>query len=141
MNKKAQSAIEFLMTYGWVVIVIAISIGALWTFGVFNVETPAKCDIGKPINCLEARILEDEISILIFVEDVQNPRIESIKINGEACALDIQDLEPEKENVVNCVGLNVEKGENIIAVIESSYQKLGSTIEHNIEGTVSGTVK
>lgn len=30
MNKKAQSALEYLMTYGWALIVIAIVIGILW---------------------------------------------------------------------------------------------------------------
>jgi hypothetical protein len=30
MNRKAQSALEYLMTYGWALIVIAIVIGILW---------------------------------------------------------------------------------------------------------------
>ncbi|MEM3227849.1 MAG: hypothetical protein QXK65_02800 [Candidatus Micrarchaeaceae archaeon] len=37
MNKiKAQSAMEYLMTYGWAILIIAVVLGALFSLGVFN---------------------------------------------------------------------------------------------------------
>lgn len=33
---KAQSAMEYLMTYGWAIVIIAVVLGALYTLGVFN---------------------------------------------------------------------------------------------------------
>src|SRR3989338_7083429 len=36
MNRKGQSAMEFLMTYGWAILVVLIAIGALAYFGVLN---------------------------------------------------------------------------------------------------------
>ncbi|MGC8687771.1 MAG: hypothetical protein ACP5RM_03710, partial [Candidatus Micrarchaeia archaeon] len=33
---KAQSAMEYLMTYGWAILVIAVVLGALFTLGIFN---------------------------------------------------------------------------------------------------------
>ncbi|MDO8647389.1 MAG: hypothetical protein Q7R70_03165 [Candidatus Diapherotrites archaeon] len=41
MNSKGQSALEYLMTYGWALVVIVIVVAALFAFGVFN--TPANC--------------------------------------------------------------------------------------------------
>ena len=41
MNNKGQSALEYLMTYGWALVVIVIVVAALFAFGVFN--TPANC--------------------------------------------------------------------------------------------------
>ncbi len=38
MKKKAQAAMEFLMTYGWAILVVLIAIGALAYFGVLNPE-------------------------------------------------------------------------------------------------------
>ena len=35
-NKKGQAAMEFLMTYGWAILVVLIAIGALAYFGVLN---------------------------------------------------------------------------------------------------------
>ena len=40
-NNKGQSALEYLMTYGWALVVIVIVIAALFAFGVFN--TPKNC--------------------------------------------------------------------------------------------------
>ncbi|MEM3839474.1 MAG: hypothetical protein QXF01_02775, partial [Candidatus Micrarchaeaceae archaeon] len=36
MAKKAQSAMEYLMTYGWAVLAIAVALGVLYYIGVFN---------------------------------------------------------------------------------------------------------
>lgn len=51
--KKAQSALEFLMTYGWAFLVILIMIGALAYFGVLNPQKflPDRCNFGTQISC------------------------------------------------------------------------------------------
>ncbi len=36
MNKKAQGALEYLMTYGWALLIIVIIAGALYTLDIFN---------------------------------------------------------------------------------------------------------
>lgn len=41
MDKKGQSALEYLMTYGWALVVIVIVVAALVVFGVFS--TPTNC--------------------------------------------------------------------------------------------------
>jgi hypothetical protein len=35
-NRKAQSAMEYLMTYGWAILIIAVVLGALFSLGVFS---------------------------------------------------------------------------------------------------------
>ena len=35
-GKRAQSAMEYLMTYGWAILIIAVVLGALYVLGVFN---------------------------------------------------------------------------------------------------------
>ncbi len=37
-NKRAQSAVEYLMTYGWAILVIIVVGAALWKLGVFDVS-------------------------------------------------------------------------------------------------------
>ncbi len=40
---KAQAALEYLMTYGWAILIIVIAIGALYAMGVFNVGAGSTC--------------------------------------------------------------------------------------------------
>ena len=41
MDKRGQSALEYLMTYGWALVVIVVVVAALFAFGLFS--TPFKC--------------------------------------------------------------------------------------------------
>lgn len=52
-GKKAQAAMEFLMTYGWAILVVLIVIGALAYFGVLNPQSllPEKCTMQTGFNC------------------------------------------------------------------------------------------
>lgn len=53
INKKAQGALEFLMTYGWAFLVILIMIGALAYFGVLSPTKflPERCTFGTQFLC------------------------------------------------------------------------------------------
>ena len=54
MNKRAQAALEFLMTYGWAILVVLAAIGALAYFGVLNPSNflPSKCVASPGIGCV-----------------------------------------------------------------------------------------
>jgi uncharacterized protein (UPF0333 family) len=64
---KAQAAIEFLITYGWVVLFIIMIIGALAYFGVFDVSrfTPNKCEISSGFTCVDYKIASNAIILQI----------------------------------------------------------------------------
>ncbi|MEM4098871.1 MAG: LamG domain-containing protein [Candidatus Micrarchaeaceae archaeon] len=53
-NQKFQSAMEYLMTYGWAILVIAVVLGALYSLGVFNSTNfspkapPGSCQVFRP---------------------------------------------------------------------------------------------
>ncbi len=51
---KAQSAMEYLMTYGWAIIIIAVVLGALFSLGVFsgNAFLPTACIAASGYECL-----------------------------------------------------------------------------------------
>src|SRR3989344_3309999 len=52
-NKRAQSAMEYLMTYGWAILVVLIALGALFYLGVFNPRTSNSCVASAPITCTD----------------------------------------------------------------------------------------
>ena len=53
MNKRGQAALEFLMTYGWAILVVMVIIGALAYFGVLNptMFVPERCSLGSGLVC------------------------------------------------------------------------------------------
>lgn len=57
-NKKAQAALEFLSSYGWAILVIAIVLVALAWLGIFNVanKTPDTCVMQGGLQCDSARL-------------------------------------------------------------------------------------
>lgn len=73
MNSKSQIAVEFLMTYGWMIMIALVGIGALAYFGVFNpdkitnqvciTDGPITC-LGKPTNEVYSNIIIVKISLI-----------------------------------------------------------------------------
>jgi len=59
--KKGQAAMEFLMTYGWAILVVLAAIGALAYFGVLNPAKvlPEMCVGPAELACLEKPAVED----------------------------------------------------------------------------------
>ncbi len=53
-GKRLQSAMEYLMTYGWAILIIAVVLGALFQLGIFNASTftpkapPGACHVFRP---------------------------------------------------------------------------------------------
>ena len=58
MVRKGQAAMEYLMTYGWAILVIVIVLAALLYLGVFNIteRTPNQCNFKVGILCTSAKI-------------------------------------------------------------------------------------
>jgi hypothetical protein len=61
MNKKGQAAMEFLMTYGWAILVVLAAIGALAYFGVLSPDRfmPSKCMVSGGFSCTEYKMAKN----------------------------------------------------------------------------------
>lgn len=60
MNKKGQAAMEFLMTYGWAIVVVLAAIGALAYFGVLspNKLLPDRTTFSAPLPSVDNAIID-----------------------------------------------------------------------------------
>tara|TARA_Y100000310_G_scaffold336633_1_gene421708 strand:- start:336 stop:821 length:486 start_codon:yes stop_codon:yes gene_type:complete len=67
--KKSQAALEFLMTYGWAILVVLVAIGALAYFGVLSPDKflPEKCQFpaGLACNDFKIRAATDDLQIVV----------------------------------------------------------------------------
>ncbi len=65
MRKSGQAALEFLMTYGWAILVVLVVIGALAYFGVLSPSAllPEKCTITTGLNCADHIVSDEGIAV------------------------------------------------------------------------------
>ncbi len=85
MFKKGQAAMEFLMTYGWAILVVLIAIGALAYFGVLNPSRfiGERCSIstGSGIFCDQFNAVSSTDIVNIILRNGLSDTL-SIPING-----------------------------------------------------------
>jgi len=65
-HRKAQAAMEFLMTYGWAILVVLAAIAALAYFGVLSPEKflPEKCLIEVGFTCITSKVTPSDATII-----------------------------------------------------------------------------
>lgn len=67
VNRKSQAALEFIMTYGWAILVVLVAIGALAYFGVLNPDRflPSKCTLQSGIACLDHKATATQLVLRV----------------------------------------------------------------------------
>lgn len=92
-SKKSQAALEFLMTYGWVIFAVLIAIAALNTFGVFNISSylPDKCVGTVDLECVDLRSVGTDGEVLFQIQNSMGQDIRltsgSLSSNTDDCIL------------------------------------------------------
>lgn len=85
-SKKSQAAMEFLMTYGWAILVVLAAITAIAYFGVLSPEEklPEKCIFPQGIGCVGFSYIEGNVEIAII--NSLGHTMTDINITVEGCA-------------------------------------------------------
>ena|SRR3989338_3493350 len=67
IKKKSQAALEFIMTYGWAILVVLVAIGALAYFGVLNPGNflPSKCTLQPGIACVDHKVTPTTVTVYL----------------------------------------------------------------------------
>ena len=83
-NKKSQAAMEFLMTYGWAILVVLAAIAALAYFGVLSPEKflPEKCILQPGIACVSHKVETTKVTLIIANGLGRTITITSIDVGG-----------------------------------------------------------
>tara|TARA_Y100000310_G_scaffold338796_1_gene429496 strand:+ start:1956 stop:3086 length:1131 start_codon:yes stop_codon:yes gene_type:complete len=137
--KRGQVAMEFLMTYGWAIIIILLAIATLWMLGVFSPSVSTTCQIEAPFTCQDAVVADNAIILKLGANRVQTANINNINVNGQACPLLTNtQLTSNQITTVRCTGLSLDENEKVTVEISATYKKQGGGLTHSIEGTVSG---
>jgi uncharacterized protein (UPF0333 family) len=88
MHKRGQAAMEFLMTYGWAILVVLAAIAALAYFGVLSPDRflPDKCTLPSGVACLDSKLASSGGATVVIQNslgfDVSNV---SVTLTGTGC--------------------------------------------------------
>jgi len=92
-TKKGQAAMEFLMTYGWAMLILLVMIGALAYFGVLNPSkyTSDRCIVTTGFECKDYQLKASGTQLLVNF-NLGNQQGESIKVTGVSAKSGSYDL-------------------------------------------------
>lgn len=80
---RSQSAMEYLITYGWAILIIAVVLGALFSLGVFSPQTLTNNQCLMPANfaCLNAQLLSNGLVTV----SIEQQTLTAINITAVGC--------------------------------------------------------
>ena len=150
-GKKAQTVMEFLLTYGWAILVVLIVLSALFYLGVFETETPEVCFIEAPFICKDFVVGDNYVSFFVAGKNIKSGTVTDVLINGQSCEgnppigwggqifvnNNIDDLTFNSDQIVNvtCDGISISGKVNAEIIVE--YESL-SGLMHTITGSGGG---
>jgi len=145
--KKAQAAMEFLMTYGWAILIVLAAVGILAYAGVLKPQSPTICQFHPAFVCFEnpgASAGTNGGEILIPLRSSLFYDAIDVSADSPSCdpgpTLQIDQGGEGKLTLINCGFL---KGQRYRESVEITYTASaadgGSGMEHKTTGEVGGT--
>jgi len=153
MYKKAQAAMEFLMTYGWAILVVLVAVGALAYFGVLNPGRflPSSCTIGPGLACGEFKATTS--NVVIYVRNGLGKSINvtfynltavgtptcNANITGASNSVIIADG-AEDDFTFSCSNMGI-VGDRFKATQTITYTATGEALSHTMTGDLTTKVE
>ena len=138
MYRKSQAAMEFLMTYGWAILVVLAAIAALAYFGVLSPEKflPEKCILAPGLACVQHKVTPIDTTLIISNGFGRTIRITNLQVGACTKAFDITMVSGIESNfqLTSCsngVSKEAFKGDITLAYVDTSY---------NVTKTVHGNL-
>ena len=84
-SRSSQAALEFIMTYGWAILVVLVAIGALAYFGVLSPDKflPNKCTLQAGLACIDHKATGSNVQVVI--QNSLGDDITNISVSTGSC--------------------------------------------------------
>ena len=144
--KKSQAAMEFLMTYGWAILIIAIALSALFYFGVFDFTAlfPGTCTIPSGISCEQHSIKQDRVFLVLRNDQAFDMKDITIEIEGCGTYTPGTDLLSMKSELYNITcDDSLKQGSRFRGTISIQYEMgdPGLEIPYDKKGKIAGYIE
>ncbi len=170
-SKKSQAALEFLMTYGWAILVVLVAIGALAYFGVLSPDKflPSKCTLPAGIACADFKLSSQPAAVApatypkgtisIVLRNGLGFDLKEVKVSASSCTvssptgIELRNGEQQKIDLTACSKQKVEgstenptstlldSGGKYSGQINVSYKNVDSELTHTVQGVILGRVE
>ena len=155
MSRKSQAALEFLTTYAWAFLVILITVGALYYFGVFDFSKylPEKCIFTSQMECLAFVMEPGEIRIKLVNNLGETITVEEMTVTDNSESPLSCTVSPTKTgwlsgdewdlSLTGCSGGGYLSKERVEAKISLTYYAVDTPTRprHTVTGRLQGRVK
>lgn len=143
-NRRAQAAMEFLLTYGWAILVVLAAITALAYFGVMSPAKffPESCTIATSagIACLDFRIDQDRATLMLINSGGRDVVVNNLTLGDCVTQFDY-DFPDGFSNVFVLSGCDFgSSGRKIKEVLSVSYTDQSSGFVKSVSGSVAAMV-
>ena len=104
---RSQSAMEYLMTYGWAILIIAIALMALYAMGLFSPKTlvSTSCVFPADFSCMNSQLLPNGNFSINLEQSTSSPiNITAIGCNSDTAIYNMLGFNP---NITLQIGSNV----------------------------------
>ncbi len=140
-SKKGQAAMEFLMTYGWAILVVLVAIAALAYFGVLRPSRflPSSCTLGAGFSCDDFKVTSGGVGTFSVRNGIgTNIYNVTLTVEGQTCTPSNTSIHNGEKVTFTCNGLTSGTvGGKYSADITLSYRQEDSDIVHDINGKVT----
>ena len=161
MKQRGQAAMEFLMTYGWAILVVLIAIGALAYFGVLNPSRflPRSCTLMPGLDCDEFKVDNSVGQVQLYIRNGIGDSITfstlGVDINADGDMVDagtdcltisapltIADGALSAQINIDCPAAAIGTvGDRFRGDILGGYTLAGSTLDHTMAGSIISEVE
>ena len=142
-KKRGQAAMEFLMTYGWAILVVLVAIGALAYFGVLNPDRflPEKCILstssGLFCDDYSSNAADDTITLRLHNILSESLTVKSVSADDPVCTWSGTQAiaaDGKEDVIISCADLV--SGQKVKADITVSYQKGSDGLDKSTIGSL-----
>ena len=139
--KKAQAAMEFLMTYGWTILVILMAGAALVYFDVLNPGKflPDNCNV-QSFSCTDFKVTATSASIYLTNNVGDDITVTGIELDGGAGTY-TQSVQIGKSFLFTFSGTFGDAGDRYKSTMKVSYSTQTSGISHTNAGEIATTIE
>ncbi|MEA3514232.1 MAG: hypothetical protein U9R34_02050 [Nanoarchaeota archaeon] len=149
MTKKGQAAMEFLMTYGWAILVVLAAIAALAYFGVLSPDRflPNKCTLPSGMACLDFTVVDTGAVSIVMQNslgfEMRNAQA-SIVVDNETCTstntMNMTNGAKDTFTFTGCTNIVGQEGSKLNADLKIAYTNAASGLSHVASGSLISKV-
>ncbi len=142
-DRRGQAAMEFLMTYGWALLVVLVAIGSLTFYFGYDSSSFASetCFFGPGLSCSDMLVNEDSISLK--VTNSLGKDITSFSVSSDSCDItsDNPRLDNGKDTSLTLSGCSFTPGVLVDEDLSLTYTFIDSSLEHIKDAGLTAVVE